>query len=441
MAILIAKSPGLIAQDPESVNPMMGMVDVQQYDLELWIHLGDTAILGKTTIDLLIIKPLKTLILQFKDLRITSLVSNSGKIKYKHDGKQIFIRTRNHLKAGRSIRLELEYEGKPTDGLIIRQNETRYTVFADNWASRARNWFPSVDHPSDKARFHVTVHTADPLKVIANGVKINESNLDGQKTIIYHMDHPIPTYCMVIGLAEMSLAGEQTAGGIPVYYYTYREDSAHARENFKRVADMVHFYDSLIGPYPYDQLSLVQSSTRFGGMENSSAIFLADQGPVYRRSSNPEGTLAHEIAHQWFGDAVTPSSWADLWLSEGFATYFSALYFEARDGKTKFDSILDRTRSEYLRRSPKKAPVIYDGYPHLFQMMNAENYQKGGLFLHALRQVMGDAPFFSTIRKYYALYAHRNASTADFQVLAEAEIRKNLDDLFTIWLRHPGLPE
>lgn len=441
MAILITPGCGLFAQDPESVNPMQGIVDVQQYDLELWIHPGDTAIRGKITIDLEMIKTVNELILQLEDLRITSLKSNSGKTNFKYDGKQIFIRTRKNLKPGKSIRLVLEYEGKPSDGLIIKQNETRYTVFADNWASRARNWFPSVDHPSDKARFHVTVHTMDPFEVIANGVKIDESGLNGQKTIIYHMDHPIPTYCMVIGLAQMSIASEQTAGGIPLYYYTYREDSSLARESFKRVADMVQFYDSLIGAFPYDRLSLVQSSTRFGGMENSSAIFLADQGAVYRRRSNPEGLLAHEIAHQWFGDAVTQSSWADLWLSESFATYFSALYFEARDGKNKFDSILDQTRSVYLRRSPKKAPVIYDGYPQLFQMMNAENYQKGALFLHALRQAIGEAAFFTTIRKYYALFKHRNASTADFQALAEAESRKGLDDLFTIWLRRPGLPE
>ena len=441
LTTLITQGFGLFAQDPESVNPMQGIVDVRQYDLELWIHPGDTAIRGKITIDLKMLKTVHELILQFEDLRITSLKSNSGKTNFKYDGKQIFIHTQKKIKRGRTIQLILEYEGQPSDGLIIRQNETRYTVFADNWASRARNWFPSVDHPSDKARFHVTVHTADTLEVIANGVKINESGLNGQKTIIYHMDHPIPTYCMVIGMAQMSIASEQTAGGIPLYYYTYREDSSLARESFKRVADMVQFYDSLIGAFPYDRLSLVQSSTRFGGMENSSAIFLADQGVVYRRRSNPEGMLAHEIAHQWFGDAVTQSSWADLWLSEGFATYFSALYFEARDGKNKFDSILDRTRSEYLRRSPKKAPVIYDGYPQLFQMLNAENYQKGGLFLHALRQAMGDDSFFSAIRKYYSLFKHRNTSTADFQALAEAESRKGLDDLFTIWLRHPGLPE
>ncbi len=432
---------GLFAQDPEGLNPMQGVVDVQQYDLELWIQPGDTTIRGKTTIDLQIVKTTRELILQFEDLRINALTSNSGKIKYTYDGKQIMIRTKKKLKPGRSIRLVIEYEGKPSDGLIIRQNEGRYTVFADNWASRARNWFPSVDHPSDKARFHATVHTADPYTVIANGIKVGESGLNGKKSFVYHMDHPIPTYCMVIGLAKMSIAGDRTAGGIPLSYYTYPEDSAFARESFKRVADMVHFYDSLIGKYPYDRLSLVQSSTRFGGMENSSAIFLADQGAVYRRRSDPEGLLAHEIAHQWFGDAVTQSSWADLWLSEGFATYFSALYFEARDGKNKFDSIMDRSRNEYLRRSPRKAPVIYDGYPQLFQLMNAENYNKGGLFLHALRKAAGDSAFFSAIRKYYAQFKHRNATTADFQALAEAESRKDLDELFTLWLRRPGLPE
>jgi len=362
-------------------------------------------------------------------------------MNYAYDGNSIRIKFDHRMPRNKKLDVIIRYRGQPADGMIINNQTGHFTAFSDNWASRARNWFPCIDHPSDKASFQSTVHLPSEYDVVGNGSKRGESVNLGQRTVLHRIDQPVATYCMVIGAAQFSITRVNTSGGLPLLYYTYPRDSVVAMGSFRRIPDMVHFYDSLIGSYAYPQLALVQSSTRYGGMENSSAIFLNDGGSAFKAQSDPEELLAHEVAHQWFGDAVTQTDWSELWLSEGFATYFSALYFESRDGKNRFDSIINQTKKEYLSQQPHLHPVIFNGYPHLTQLLNAENYQKGGLFLHALRLKIGDSAFFSSIRKYYSRFKNKNATTAEFRSMVESVSRQKLKPFFNSWLEQAGLPE
>lgn len=428
------------SQDKESFNTMTGIADAQHYDLKIKLDPPGDEIRAQLKLSLKLLKSTKVIRLNFEDLTVDSVFSNAGAVSFVQDSHSISVQFKSKLKKNKTLDITVNYHGIPKDGLIIRTKNNGYTAFADNWASRARNWFPSIDHPSDKASFQSSVEVPVGFEVIGNGKKISD-HLNGHwHTITHRIDQPIATYCMVIGISRFAISSTSTKGGIPLFYYTYPADSLVASLNYARAADMVHFYDSLIGPYPFPQLALVQSSTRFGGMENSSAIFFADQGGVFRIKNDPEGIIAHEIAHQWFGDAVTESTWSELWLSEGFATYFSALYFEARDGKAKFESILNETRSQYQKQSSKNVPVIYNGYPRLMQLLNAENYQKGGLFLHALRQKTGDDAFFNAIRTYYMRFKNKNATTADFRSILESSSQMPLGEYFSKWLDNPGLP-
>jgi aminopeptidase N len=203
---------------------------------------------------------------------------------------------------------------------------------------------------------------------------------------------------------------------------------------------MLDFYADLLGPYPYSKLAQVQSTTRYAGMENSSAIFYAE-GELHEPDAD-EFPVAHEIAHQWWGNSVTPGDWDDLWLSEGFATYFDALFYEHADGVGALRERMSRGRTrilEVLEREPRAViePEVDDPREKLTTIV----YQKGAWVLHMLRREVGDEAFFRSMRAYYERYAGGNATTADLRRLVEAETGQSLGVFFRQWLRRDDIPE
>ena len=225
-------------------------------------------------------------------------------------------------------------------------------------------------------------------------------------------------------------------------FWVFPQDTAFARQVFRRAPAMVDYFTALIGPYPFEKLAHVQSATRFGGMENSSAIFYSERAIAEGRLS--EGTVSHEIAHQWFGDSATQSDWNHLWLSEGFATYFGALFFESADGDDDFRRRMEQSRQGYLESDVVGRPVVDPaGADNLFDLLNRNNYNKGGWVLHMLRGVVGDDVFFRAIRAYYERHAFGNALTDDLQRAFEEAAgtgETNLDWFFDQWIDQPGHP-
>ena len=201
---------------------------------------------------------------------------------------------------------------------------------------------------------------------------------------------------------------------------------------------MVDFFTEFVGDFPYEKLANVQSSTRFGGMENASAIFYSESALAQREDI--EGTVSHEIAHQWFGDAVTERDWSHLWLSEGFASYFGALYFEQADGEADFRQRMGGYRDTYLQSNMVGRPIVDPQTPDLFALLNANNYQKGAWVLHMLRGLMGEAPFQRAMRDYYRQHTHGTALTEDLQIIAEEASGLELDWFFRQWVFQPGYP-
>jgi aminopeptidase N len=396
-----------------------------------------------------------SLILDLKELRVTRVQLDGRARRYVRDDSTIRI----GLPRGDSgtYRIGVQYNGRVTDGLIVRRDSARrWTYFGDNWPNRARHWLPTVDHPSDKATVTWVVRGPRGRTVVANG-SLQETSTAGsgrraRVTTRWRASKPIPTYLMVIAAAPLVRTdlGDSACGLAEIrrcvaqQVYTAPEQRRAAPGNFAHADDIVRYFATTVGPYPYEKLAHLQSSTRFGGMENASAIFYSDR--LFRQGGVGTQLIAHETAHQWFGNAVTEREWSHLWLSEGFATYFAALWERqsvpgAQDSvfRSRLAGIRDRILADTTAVTQR--PVLDTAQTELMALLNRNSYEKGGFVLHMLREEVGDTAFYGGVRDYYLKHRHGTAMTSDLQAAVEKRSGKSLGAFFDQWLRRPGYPE
>jgi aminopeptidase N len=425
-------------------------VDVRHYDIALTLPVSGTMLRAQATLTVDRMLTIDTLRLDLVDLTIDSVMVNGLRRATVRDSAVLRVPLRK--RDGTHLRVRIDYHGSPRDGLIIREDSARgWSAFGDNWPNRARFWIPSIDHPSDKATVTWRVTVPAGRSVIANGTRVSPtrktSNAEGQtETTQFRMTQPIPTYLMVVGVATMhetslgrTACGFATGGGcVPQSVWTFAPETPTMPGNFREADRIVSTFAKMLGPFAYARLAHVQSATRFGGMENATAIFYSDR--AFRTQTLGVSLIAHETAHQWFGDAVTPRRWADLWLSEGFATYLAAVYTQQTRGDSAFRDEMRRIRNEVLA-----APVVAErpvvdsiGAATPVTLLNANSYQKGGFVLHMLRARIGDAAFFGALRDYQQQYRHGTAATDDFRRAAERRSGTGLTAFFNQWLHRPG---
>jgi aminopeptidase N len=379
--------------------------------------------------------------LDFGALTVDAVTVDGRAAGFKRAEGRLLVALAGGHKAGDLLTVSVKYHGRPADGLFFKRNKFGdRTVFADNWPNRAHHWFPSLDHPYDKARVAFTVTAPARYDVVANGRLVETASLqNGARLTSWREDVDIPVYCMVVGATEFSVLDAGAFGGSRLSYYLYPKDRDNGPRDYGRALRIAEFLTSTVGPYPYEKLALVESSTQFGGMENSSNIFFDEN--AYDGSGKLEGTVAHEIAHQWFGDSVTESDWHHLWLSEGFATYFGALFYEHADGRERFLEVMRGARDRYMKDAGSVArPVIDPSVTDLFKLLNRNSYEKGAWVLHMLRHVVGDEKFFEAVRDYYRQNRDRNALTDDFRRASELRSGRQLEWFFREWLYEPGFP-
>jgi aminopeptidase N len=347
--------------------------------------------------------------------------------------------------AGDTITTRVRYHGQVRDGLIIGLNQYgQRSIFADNWPDRAHLWLASQDHPSDKASVSFHVQAPVDRQVIANGVLQKIDTLAyGNAVWHYQMDTPIPVYTMVVGIARLARTRLPDAACavrcVPLSIWTYPEDSAYAVTGpFRRSGQIVEYFSRLIGKFPYPSLAHVESSTRFGGMENSTAIFYDEK--LYRNRKMDDALVAHETAHQWFGDAVTEADWHHVWLSEGFATYLSALWVGHADGDSAFQRVMRKGAATVFQSPETARPILDSSTTDLLSLLNHNSYEKGAWVLHQLRGLVGDSAFFAGLRGYYERYRDSTALSLDFATVMSQASGRNLEWYFRQALTQPGYP-
>jgi aminopeptidase N len=424
-------------------------IDVQSYDLSLDLPERGNVVSGHALLTVRRTAPVDTLVLDLIRLTVDSVRVNGTRSSFGRTPDEIHVPLPHGDSA--AVRVEIAYRGAVEDGLIVRTDSAgRWTGFGDNWPNRARYWIPSVDHPSDKATVSWTVTAPGNRTVVANGTLVDRLKMgDGRVRTRWRESHPIAVYLMVIAAAPLTEypLGETAcglalgSGCVPQFVYTAPEQRNMLPGAFAQAGEIVRFFSTLVGPFPYEDLKHLQSSTRFGGMENATAIFYSDA--AFRTGHMTEGLIAHETAHQWFGDAVTERDWSHVWLSEGFATYFAALWTRHAHGDSAFRRDMESMRESVLSdpSAVPTRPVIDTAQRDLLALLNRNSYEKGGFVLHMLRRQVGDSAFFHALRDYYGTHRDGTALTGDLQQAMERASGQQLGWFFDEWLRRPGFPE
>lgn len=433
---------------PDSTHPYRPGVDVTHYAFELKLPRTGSSIEGRAAINVARRLTVDTLVLDLMQLTVDSLQVGGTSRAFTRDSATI--RVPLQATDGAALTVTVLYHGAPSDGLIIRETAERgWSAFGDNWPNRARFWLPTVDHPSDKATVSWTIIAPAEMTIVANGVQKSQSAVTGGLTRTqYEIAAPIPTYLMVVAAAKMALTplGKTCDAGpngacIAQNVYTFPEEKSYAPGPFVEAEKIVAFFAKTAGPFAYEQLNHLQSATKFGGMENATAIFYSDA--AFKRHDVGVQLIAHETAHQWFGDAVTPRRWQDLWLSEGFASYFAPLYLQSSRGDSTFRATMNQIRTQILAAPIVATRPVVDtvGAATPNELLNTNSYQKGAFVLHMLRSDIGDEAFFQGIRDYQSQYRNGTATTENLRVVMEKAAGASLVPFFDQWLHRPAFPE
>lgn len=405
-------------------------------------------------INISVLKSTSLIDLDFGDLTTQSVLVNSRPAAYTHKAGKLHVNLAERANAGTRLVLTINYHGKPKDGLILtKDKDGKPSAVGDNWPDRVHHWIPTLDHPSAKASITFNVTAPAREEVVANGrLDHVETTANGTRTWTYSEGVPIPPYCMIIAVGRFARVEPSAPALTPLSYYVPMSERHVAEKGFSPAASSLEFFTQLVAPYPYEKLAMIVGATRYGGMENSSAIVFTSNlfnrpatdviSPTYGISSANVRLIAHEVAHQWFGDSVTESTWADLWLSEGFATYFAALFVQRYEGEEAFRKYMaDAARNIFEYEKRKRTPIFDRETENLVELLNANNYQKGAWVLHMLRASLGDEVFFRGIRSYYEAHKNSTASSEDLREALERASGRNLRPFFTRWIYDSGHPQ
>ncbi len=359
--------------------------------------------------------------------------------QFSHTGDRLRITLPEPSAAGERAFITVSYSGAPDTGLEIGPNKYGdRTFFSDNWPSKARNWLPTIDHISEKARTQMVVTAPSQYQVISNGLLVEETDIaPGLRRTHWRQSVPIPPWQYMVGVARFAVDHLGVYRGVPVQTWVYAQDRDAGFYDFSYpTIEVLDFYSDKVGPYAYEKLANVQSNSVRGGMEAASAILYGDDSVSGTRSLRWRNVIIHEIAHQWFGNAVTEADWDDVWLSEGFATYFTSLFVEHAYGRDEFAARMADTREGIFRfyDSRPEYRIVHDNLADTSQVTTGMQYVKGAWVLHMLRHRIGTETFWEGIRRYYARYFNGQATTAQFREAMEEVSGEDLTEFFQQWL-------
>ncbi len=378
-----------------------------------------------------------------KGMTVSKIVSEGKVLSFTHEGEELKIKLPAPSEQNQRSSYTITYTGVPANGLKIANNKYGdRTFFSDNWPDKGRNWLPLVDHPYDKATCEFIVTAPAHYQVVSNGLRIEETDLPGG----YRLTHwkqsvPIASWLYVLGVARFAVQYVDQFDHKSIETWVYYQDREAGFYDFAvPTKQVLEFYSNYVGPFVYEKLANIQSNSVSGGMEAASAILYSENSVVGDRNERWRNVVIHEIAHQWFGNSVTEYDWDDVWLSEGFATYFTLLFIEHAYGRDAFlRGLVDsKKRVDAFHLKNPNYRIVHNNLQDMKDVTSSHTYQKGSWILHMLRGVVGTENFWKGIRSYYGKYMNSSATTADFRSEMEAASGMDLRDFFDQWLYKPG---
>ncbi|MBC7416716.1 MAG: M1 family metallopeptidase [Pedobacter sp.] len=377
-----------------------------------------------------------------KGMSVQAVTSNGKLLAFTHLNDELLIQLATIPAANQFIIIVIQYKGIPAGGMKIAP--TKYgdrSFMCENWPNNARHWLPTVDHPYDKATSEFIVTAPAHYQVISNGLLLEESLLN-KETKRTHWKQSVPVSCwlFVLGIAEFAVQYVDQFQGKSIQTWVYPKDREAGFLDFATPTKQVlEFYTDYVGPFVYEKLASVETQSVSGGMETASAIFYDENMVTGTQSVRLRNVVIHEIAHQWFGNAVTETTWDDAWLSEGFATFFTLLFIENAYGYEEFiEGIKGARKTVYnLEKKEPTFSIVSNRTAEKEPVTSGITYQKGAWVLHMLREMIGHDNFRKAIQAYYQKYMNANATTNDFITEMEKASNKNLQTFFAQYLYRP----
>lgn len=418
----------------EEYNPQTQRgFDVLHYNIKIELLPERSEIKGDVAIKIKVNnRAQKTIELNFYDnMKITSLTLNDAKANYKRTETNLNVSTTSALPE--TVFVKIKYEGKPKSlgfgSFNFDKVKNGYMIYTLNEPVFASTWFPCIDLPDDKAFTDIFITSDSVYTSLSNG-KLVETKIEGdKKTFHWKTFYPISTYLIAVYSAQYKSRNEKyfsmSKDSVDIVYYSLPENFDAAMKDFSDHKKYLSTFEKLFGVYPFakEKYSIAEFGWRLGAMENQTITGIGSRyisGMKLFRDM-----IIHELAHSWWGNAVSPKTWKDIWLNEGFATYSEALYWEKESG---FEALQTTLIPKFAKFSNG---TLYNPGDQLFTRLV---YDKGAWILHMLRKEVGDSAFFKIIRNYFETYKYKNAATEDFKNICEKISGKKLKYFFDQWV-------
>ena len=419
----------------ETTSREPAVVDVLTYRLRLSVEPDGPSIDGHADIDLDVATG-NLLVLDLAGLAVDTVWVDGRPAGFDRDGETVTVTTGS---SGRHT-VSVSYGGLPDRGLYTKSVDGNTVVYTDSWPERARGWMPSVDHPSDPAQLELTLDVPAPLEAVASGKETGRWTEGGRNYSSWQATADAPTYTMAFAAADFHFV-DTTAVDVPVRYALLEQHKSSAAF-LRRTPSVLEFFSDVIGPYAFESYSVVEVPIGFGGMENASSPFLSDN--LFDEPSDAgsaESVQVHEAAHMWFGDRVVIQDWRHLWISEGFATYLTALFYEHADGTERARENLIGNASWTPARARSHGPLVPASRVHPNEFLGWLPYQKGASVLHTLRLLIGDEAFLRGLQQIYRNQAGKPTTTDGIKGVFEDTSGRDLTSFFSYWVYGSALPK
>ncbi|MGV3759401.1 MAG: M1 family metallopeptidase [Actinomycetota bacterium] len=432
-----AGAPGV--GDPYFPDLGNGGYDVEHYDLELTWDADAGRLTGRATIEAVATQDLSRFNLDLVGLEVSEADVDGADAEVDRAGRELQLTPAATIADGARFTTVVAYAGIPTpvpDGTDLFevgwQTDVREAYVVSEPAGAA-TFYPVNDHPTDKATYTLEVTAPEDQVVAASGLLVGEPEAgDGTRTWTYEATDPMASYLLQVAIGNYELVDAGTFGDTVIRHAFHRSLAESARVTVERTAEMIDVLDDVYGPYPFEAYGVLAVDEPLGfALETQTLTIIGSD--IARWGRRADDILLHELAHQWVGNLVSPATWKDIWLNEGFATYSEWLWSERTGGAPA------ASRARGLVGSSADLDVP-PGDPGTGELFITSVYWRGGMALQALREEIGDDAFFTLLRRWVEDHRGSTASTEDLVALAEEVSGQDLDELFDAWIYATELP-